>query len=129
MKRNGDLSAAIELLPEARKRGRPHVVKGLEGIKFNTKDKKNMKPVDTFDPDSKTLVFKFSNKAAALHFKDWLCGSGEQQYWNWMEYRESDEPKGNITGLSFNYHTGTEVVEVTCGRMDSRNQALTDQKE
>jgi hypothetical protein len=72
---------------------------------------------DTFAPPGKRLVFTFGSQAAAEHFKSWLCGSGEQHYWNWMEHREGEED-GAITALSFNYHTGTETITTKCGRMD-----------
>lgn len=49
------------------------------------------------------LVIKFPTKEAAEHFALWLCESGEQQYWDWMEYRE-DEEDGDITATSFHYH-------------------------
>lgn len=49
------------------------------------------------------IIVKFPTKEAADHFASWLCGSGEQQYWDWMEYRE-DEEDGDITATSFHYH-------------------------
>ena len=49
------------------------------------------------------LVIKFASKEAADHFASWLCGSGEQQYWQWMECREEEED-GDITATSFHYH-------------------------
>lgn len=49
------------------------------------------------------IIIKFANKTAAHHFAIWLCESGEQQYWNWMEYRE-DEEDGDITVIDFEYH-------------------------
>ncbi len=52
---------------------------------------------------STDIVIRFANKEAALHFASWLCGSGEQQYWDWMYYRE-DEEDGDITAVSFHYH-------------------------
>lgn len=78
-----------------------------------------------------TLKIEFDNEAAARHFATWLCGSGEQQYWEWMEYREEDE-EGDITALEFHYHgepTGTKrygnldfvedmTIRTTCGRKD-----------
>lgn len=70
-----------------------------------------------FDDVGNKLIFEFQNKEAALHFKHWLCGSGEQQYWDWMEYREEEEEKGDITGVSFNYWNG-ENIKVNCGRLD-----------
>lgn len=66
----------------------------------------------------------FANAEAAEHFVSWLCGSGEQQYWQWMEYREREED-GDITALIFDYHSangkkfGTKVL-TTCGRLDKR---------
>lgn len=51
-----------------------------------------------------TLKIEFDNSEAAMHFATWLCESGEQSYWNWMEYREEEE-NGPITATSFDYHT------------------------
>lgn len=69
-----------------------------------------------FKTKSKTLTFEFENVEAANHFKLWLCESGEQGYWEWMDYYEQEED-GNITGLQFEYHSETpEVIEVKCGR-------------
>jgi hypothetical protein len=50
-----------------------------------------------------TIKIIFANEEAAHHFAIWLCESGEQQYWEWMEYREREE-KGDITAVSFHYH-------------------------
>ena len=72
---------------------------------------------DKFIPPSKRLVFEFGSPEAALHFKEWLCGSGEQHYWDWMEHREQDD-EGDITALSFNYHTGDDTIPTKCGRLD-----------
>lgn len=55
------------------------------------------------EPKETVLQMKFANEAAAKHFALWLCESGEQQYWDWMEYREDDE-EGDITATSFHYH-------------------------
>lgn len=55
------------------------------------------------EPKETTLQIRFANEAAAKHFALWLCESGEQQYWDWMEYRESEE-EGDITATSFHYH-------------------------
>lgn len=49
------------------------------------------------------ITIKFANPKAAHHFALWLCESGEQLYWDWMEYREEDED-GDITVLEFKYH-------------------------
>lgn len=49
------------------------------------------------------LIIKFPNKEVARHFALWLCESGEQQYWDWMEYREQEED-GDISVKRFHYH-------------------------
>ena len=54
-------------------------------------------------PEEAILQIKFANQEALDHFASWLCGSGEQQYWDWMEYRETEDD-GNITATSFHYH-------------------------
>lgn len=72
------------------------------------------------------LTIIFENERALMHFKSWMCGSGEQSYWEWMEARESEED-GNITALNFNYHgdirnidgfNNCRYIEAKCGRMD-----------
>jgi len=63
----------------------------------------------------KTLTFNFTSKEAANHFKTWLCESGEQSYWDWMECREQDE-EGPITGLEFDYWN-EGIIDVKCGRL------------
>lgn len=73
-----------------------------------------------FDKHDNKLVFIFDNKEAANHFKAWLCESGEQEYWTWMEEQEQRE-KGNITGLNFDYHSGDETIPVQCGRRDCKS--------
>ena len=53
---------------------------------------------------TKTVIkIEFDNAKIAEHFASWLCESGEQQYWDWMEYREQEE-SGDITATSFHYH-------------------------
>lgn len=64
------------------------------------------------------VTIEFDNEYAAKHFMDWLCGSGEQEYWMWMEYREEDED-GDITALSFDYDTNKLEIKTECGRMDA----------
>ncbi len=49
------------------------------------------------------LIIRFASDEAADHFASWLCESGEQSYWDWMQVREEEEP-GDITALSFGYH-------------------------
>ena len=82
----------------------------------------------------KTVIkIEFDNPAAAKHFATWLCESGEQDYWQWMEYREQ-EAEGPITARIFDYHNTKVVngkekygkfmadmtIRTRCGRMDTR---------
>ena len=84
------------------------------------------------------IKIEFDNKKAALGFTEWLCGSDEQDYWNYQEYREQDEEKGNITAVEFHYHGPEDetkaqddearygefmcdnIIRTTCGRLDKR---------
>jgi hypothetical protein len=54
------------------------------------------------------LTIEFDNQLAATHFALWLCEQGEQEYWEWMRCRESDdkdEDRGvDITATGFHYH-------------------------
>lgn len=82
--------------------------------------------------DKTVIKIEFDNPAAAEHFATWLCESGEQTYWQWMECREDDEDEGDITALSFDYHNTKVVngedkyeefmadltIRTECGRMD-----------
>lgn len=52
---------------------------------------------------SRDITIRFATEEAAMHFAGWLCGSGEQQYWDWMTYREGEEA-GDITATRFHYH-------------------------
>jgi hypothetical protein len=71
----------------------------------------------------KKITIEFDNEAVALHFAHWLCGSGEQHYWNWMEYREQEED-GDITAVNFHYHAKEDgefmndwTIRTTAGRL------------
>jgi hypothetical protein len=84
------------------------------------------------------LTIEFANPEAMHHFASWLCGSGEQEYWQWMECREEDEEDGDITALEFHYHGPEDktkakndsarygeflcdnTIRTTCGRLDKR---------
>jgi hypothetical protein len=91
---------------------------------------------------SKTqLVIEFQNEKAAQIFGTWLCELGEQDYWNWMEYRE-EEQEGNITAVQFEYYSpidekyakndekryknskflGDFIIKTECGRLDHFNE-------
>lgn len=86
------------------------------------------------DPHQKSkLTIEFDNPEALKHFALWLCESGEQGYWEWMEYREEEQP-GPITATKFHYHgvedptkaqtdptrygtfLGDDTIRTTCGR-------------
>jgi hypothetical protein len=77
--------------------------------------------------DPTVISFHFDNEEAAQHFLVWLSESGEQEYWDWMEYREEDEEKGDITALDFDYWSLNEgktfgpKIKMKCGRMDRRD--------
>lgn len=65
------------------------------------------------------LSITFKNEAervAAEHFMSWLSGQGEQDYWNWMEYREQEEA-GNITITAFNYKYEKGEATLELGRV------------
>ena len=87
------------------------------------------------------LTMEFDNQEALSHFASWLCGAGEQDYWQWMECREGEleeEDDIDITALSFHYHGPEDetkaktdksrygefmcdnTIRTTCGRMDKR---------
>ncbi len=61
------------------------------------------------NPTNNELTIRFDNVAMAKHFKAWLDGQGEQDYWTWMEVQES--PDGTpIEARSFNYHEGPNLI-------------------
>jgi hypothetical protein len=66
-----------------------------------------MNPLDAALPPPpvtpRDITIKFASEEAAQHFALWLCERGEQEYWDWMRYREEEE-EGNITATSFEYH-------------------------
>lgn len=71
---------------------------------------------------SKTVTIEFGSERAAEHFAKWLDGQGEQNYWDWMVYREKWED-GDITAKSFDYFQGGNefapngVIKTTLGRL------------
>jgi gentisate 1,2-dioxygenase len=87
-------------------------------------------------PQKHKLTFEFDSPEALNHFARWLCGSGEQEYWEWMRCCEDQEPTGNITAVRFEYHEirdkslpsddpkrygeflGENVIRTVCGRLD-----------
>jgi len=53
--------------------------------------------MDDFEPTEPTLTITFSSVEHAHAFKGWLCGSGEQHFWDWCEY-------DNGPASTFDYH-------------------------
>lgn len=77
--------------------------------------------------DKHVLKIEFDNEEALQHFASWLCGAGEQDYWEWMRCREG-EKNGPITATNFNYHDGPDLkfmadntIETTCGRLTQQH--------
>lgn len=75
------------------------------------------------DPASKNqLMIQFNNQKAIKHFATWLCESGEQDYWMWMEERETEDEDA-ITAVRFDYFNGakkflgTNTINAICGRL------------
>jgi len=72
---------------------------------------------------TQTVTIEFSNPEAATHFLEWLAFVGEQRYWDYMECREAEETKGDITALKFCYawmqnQISDTRVQTICGRLD-----------
>jgi hypothetical protein len=67
---------------------------------------------------SSTLQIDFGSPEAAEHFKQWLSGQGEQDYWVWMDCREMEE-SGDITVRRFHYGS-PNVIGTTMGRLDTQ---------
>ena len=72
----------------------------------------------------KDVTIKFDNEEAAQHFITWLCEQGESDYWLWMECREEEEEKGDITAINFDYtggkgkkQFGKHPIIAKCGRL------------
>ncbi len=47
------------------------------------------------------ITIDLKSKEAEQHFVEWFSGSGEQDYWTWMEVREGESDYANITALRF----------------------------
>lgn len=71
------------------------------------------------DEKKSTLQIHFDNPEALKHFKVWLCEQGEQDYWIWMEERETEE-EGNITAVKFSYPNKRNEIDTVCGRLDNK---------
>jgi hypothetical protein len=63
------------------------------------------------------LKIEFDNKSALNHFVDWLDGSGEQDYWNWMECKE---PELDPIVATFIYkHKKENIILAPCKKSSS----------
>jgi hypothetical protein len=77
--------------------------------------------LDFFSKTISPLKIEFGTVGARDHFARWLCGSGEQDYWQWMECREQEE-EGPITATEFQYFregsgfVADGVIRTNCGR-------------
>jgi hypothetical protein len=75
------------------------------------------------------VKFVFDNEKAAKHFIVWLTEGGEQNYQDFMRYREEEED-GDITAVDFDYWGGIEPAHdaklgdfpilAKCGRLGRR---------
>ena len=68
-----------------------------------------------------TVTIAFGNSRSAKHFAQWLSGQGEQDYWVWMDARESEEA-GDITATRFERwqvdpETGNVMIPTRMGRL------------
>lgn len=61
-----------------------------------------------FDPDEPRLTFTFPSPELASAFKHWMCGSGEQYFWDAM--MDQGHPH-----MNFDYHDpgGCDVIVTT----------------
>jgi len=65
-----------------------------------------------------TIKIKFANKKAAKYFANWLCETGEQDYWLFQEISEERE-EGDITAVIFDYDFEKHKITTVLGRLDS----------
>ena len=71
------------------------------------------------------LIIDYGSDKVVDHFIQWLSGAGEQEYWMWMEARETEE-QGSITALRFDYGDykpgpkGDWNMTATTGRLNSQ---------
>ena len=77
-------------------------------------------------PSKETIIqIKFANKEAAHGFAEWLCEAGEQDYWQYQQYREL-EKEGDITAIEFHFNGEDnkgkfmcdDIIRTTTGRLD-----------
>ncbi len=57
-----------------------------------------------------TVKIKFHSEQSAIMFLEWMCESGEQEYWNYCEHRDEDELADDGV-VTFNYHKKGEFAK------------------
>ena len=69
------------------------------------------------------ITIEFESDEAAMYFARWLCDAGEQNYWDWMGYRESEDHRV----VSFDYWGGDDgqfmhdwTIRTECGIKDDQ---------
>ena len=109
---------------------------GKNGVWFEPREQQeNIYEPQEQECTMKKLTIEFDNEKALEHFACWLCESGEQSYWGWMESRECEEETPNMTATSLKYCAEDEslprndkkrygkwlednTIRTVCGRLD-----------
>ena len=66
------------------------------------------------------VTLKFKTKEAAEDFSSWMCEAGEQDYWQWAEIRESEDPD-LTTAQEFNYGKPNKKGDIAIGTVEGRH--------
>jgi hypothetical protein len=64
-----------------------------------------MAGIRKFTPTSNHLVIAFETKEQADYFKSWMCGIGEQDFWDYAQ-----ECREESNSLSFDYHEHPNAI-------------------
>lgn len=67
---------------------------------------------------NKIIIKIEGNEEATQYFLSWLCETGEQEYWDFMRYREEEVKKKNITILTFDYDFENKKITGKLGRLE-----------
>lgn len=70
--------------------------------------------------NNSTVKIEFINHDAARYFINWLSGQGEQDYWEWMQYREEESDEEAMTATQFGYSSDELTVTTICSRLDKK---------
>lgn len=52
------------------------------------------------------ITIRFPSSADALSFKEWLCNSGEQRYWDWQDNAQE-------RAVEFDYWVGKSIIDAS----------------